>query len=434
MRKVTALALKDVRLLLRDRAGFFFTFFFPFIIAVFFGSIFSGSGGGSHSIPILVVDEDQTEQSEAFIVTLESADELRVTRTTRDEAVQAVRKGKSTAYIALTPGFGAARKNIFWGDPPKIELGVDPARRAEAGMLQGILMKYAVEGFQEVFTDTSQMQSNIGDVLTSIENSDDQNKEELSHLQHFMTELDTFISAEETRKTTSADPESEEEESGMQGFQPLVIEKSDVTVERAGPKNAYAVSFPQGIIWGIMGCAAAFGISLVVERTNGTLVRLLMSPVSRLQILTGKALACFITTMAISVTLLLFAIIVFKIQPGSVPLLMMAIVCISMGFVGIMMLLSVLGKTEQAAGGIGWAILLMMAMFGGGMIPLFIMPSWMQNISHISPVKWAILAMEGAIWRQFTFVEMLVPCGILLAVGLVSFLIGVRAFRWSTTG
>ena len=54
----------------------------------------------------------------------------------------------------------------------------------------------------------------------------------------------------------------------------------DVSRERTGPQNAYEISFPQGCIWGIMGCAAAFGITLVVERTRGTLVRLRMAPIS----------------------------------------------------------------------------------------------------------------------------------------------------------
>jgi ABC-2 type transport system permease protein len=36
-----------------------------------------------------------------------------------------------------------------------------------------------------------------------------------------------------------------------------------------------------------------FGIGIVSERTQGTMVRLQMSPVSRGQLLAGKALACF---------------------------------------------------------------------------------------------------------------------------------------------
>jgi ABC-2 type transport system permease protein len=96
-----------------------------------------------------------------------------------------------------------------------------------------------------------------------------------------------------------------------------------------------------------------------------------------------------------------------------------------------MMRLAVVGRTEAAAGGIGWAVLLVLSMIGGGMIPLFAMPSWMVPISHASPAKWAILALEGAIWRGFSPAEMALPLCVLLGVGVVGFTVGVRAFRWS---
>ncbi|RME31948.1 MAG: ABC transporter permease, partial [Candidatus Zixiibacteriota bacterium] len=50
--------------------------------------------------------------------------------------------------------------------------------------------------------------------------------------------------------------------------------------------------------------------------------------------------------------------------------------------------------------------MLVMSMTGGGMIPLMFMPRWMSAVGTISPVKWSILAMEGAIWRGFTFSQM----------------------------
>jgi ABC-2 type transport system permease protein len=76
--------------------------------------------------------------------------------------------------------------------------------------------------------------------------------------------------------------------------------------------------------------------------------------------------------------------------------------------------------------GSAWAALLLMSMIGGGMVPLFAMPGWMSAAGSISPVKWAILAMEGAVWRGFSPAEMMLPCGILLTVGLVCFAIGAK--------
>ncbi len=430
MREIIALATKDLKLLVRDKTGFFFVIFFPLLMAVFFGSIFGGSGGGkSSAIPVLIVDEDMSEESRAFAGRLEDAAALDIRPATREEAVDQVRRGKVSAYIALKPGFGEASKRMFWGDPPTVELGADPSRPATAGMLEGILMKYGAERFQKFFSDPSTQRSNIDDARESLRSTTGMPPEARANLEEFFTDLDRFLgdgafTAQTDTAGTSGPPDG--------GIQPLVVERADVTVSRIGPTSAYAISFPQGAIWGILAAAAAFGISIVVERTHGTLVRLQTAPISRTQILAGKALACFATTVVISVTLFSLARVVFGLRPGSVPLLALAIVSTSIAFVGIMMLLSVIGKTEQSAGGIGWGILLVMSMIGGGMIPLFVLPSWMRTVSHFSPVKWGILSMEGAVWRQFTFGEMMLPCGILWAVGIVCFLVGVRAFAWTT--
>jgi len=66
MRNVIALAGKDLKLLLRDKPGFFFTFFFPVLYASFFGFIMGGMGD-SPSIKVAVVDEDDTPGSRAFV-------------------------------------------------------------------------------------------------------------------------------------------------------------------------------------------------------------------------------------------------------------------------------------------------------------------------------------------------------------------------------
>ena len=464
MRTVFALAMKDIRLLVRDKSGFFFTFFFPMIVAVFFGAIFSGSSGkGPQSIPILVVDEDRTVESAEFISLLAASDELRIELTTRDEAIEKVRLGSSVAFVALKAGFGDARKNIFWGSPPEIEIGVDPSRKSTAGMLQGILMKYGVQGFQKTFSNPLLMRSNISEAIPEVKESPDMDPVMKTRFLGFLTELDGFMEYLDKEVTERAgersgnavtgepvpgvpairDPDGHaggetdaagpdlgtSDGEGFSGFMPLNIRTTDVVRERTGPRSGYEVSFPQGIMWGIIGCAASFGISLVVERTRGTLVRLLSAPISLLQILAGKGLACLLTTLAISAGLILLAVLVFHVELHSLPLMIMALLSICGGFVGIMMLLSVLGKTERSAGGIGWAVLMVMSMLGGGMIPLFIMPRWMQSLSTISPVKWAMLAMEGAIWRRFTFAEMLLPCAIILGFGIVSFSVGVSLFR-----
>ena len=63
-----------------------------------------------------------------------------------------------------------------------------------------------------------------------------------------------------------------------------------------------------------------------------------------------------------------------------------------------LLFLATLGRTPQAVAGFSSGILMPLAMIGGGMIPLMAMPPWMLRVSDLSPVKWGIYALEGAIF------------------------------------
>jgi ABC-2 type transport system permease protein len=235
-----------------------------------------------------------------------------------------------------------------------------------------------------------------------------------------------------------ASNESAETNTESSGFQLARIETIDVTHEPAPGstealvrkiRSQWDISFPQAMLWGVLGCAAAFAVSIVRERKQGTLLRLTAAPISRPQIILGKATACFFAVVVV-IAMMTALGVALGMRPRSPALLALASVCVAASFVGVAILMSVIGRTEESVGGAAWGLNTVMAMFGGGMIPLAFLPAFMRPISHASPVKWSILALEGAIWRGFTLAEMLAPCGILLAFGAVCLALGaVRISR-----
>ncbi len=366
MMRIMALARKDLRILFRVRSGLFFTFVWPIIVAILFGVVFAGqSQSAPPSLRVVLVDEDDSEGSRAFVATLTASGEFVLDRATRADAEVMVRRGVRSAYVAIAPGFGATR--LFAGEPRRLEVGHDPARQAEASLIEGLLTRHAMQDVQA--------------------------------------------------RVAAA------------GWQPLAITKTALVREPSGPSSGFAITFPQGIVWGIIGCVMTFAIGLVSERVHGTFVRLQMAPLRRAEILGGKALACVLAILLVQVILLTIGIGGFGLRPSSVALLALACISAAAGFVGFMMMVAGLGKTEQAVGGAGWAVLMPMALFGGAMMPQFVMPGWMQTAGHASPIKWAILAIEGALWRGFTLAEMVLPCGILLGFGAVCFAVGVAGLR-----
>lgn len=426
MSKIVAMAAKDIKILFRDKLGFFFTVFFPLMMAVFFGAMFANLSTGPANIPVAIVDEDRTSGSERFIARIEAASGLDLEQIPREQALDQVRRGRTAVMVTLTPGFGTAMDNPF-RTTPQVELAVDPTQFAAAGMTRGILLEAAGAELQALMSDPARLQA-----------TNDQNSRLIEQFAPPSPARDDFLTF---MNLTSRVP-SLIEQLGLGGATtdavaggfgpPLQVNQAEVQAEQRGPTNSYATSFAQAMLWVLIGGSVSFSMSLAIERSRGTLMRLLVSPITNRHLLAAKGLACLTTILMISTALITLGITVFGVQPTSYPLLALALLSGSICFCGIMMGLSVIGRTEQAAAGVGWGLALPFSMLGGGMVPLFLMPEWMQRLGNISPMKWTLVAYEGAIWRGFTLNEMLLPCAVLVTIGVVAFSIGARYLRWDT--
>jgi ABC-2 type transport system permease protein len=322
-------------------------------------------------------------------------------------------------------------------------LGVDPSRQAEAGMLQGLIMQAAGKIAMERFQDPASMRSLVQNSRDTIIADTKIPPAMRPLLDQMMTSLDGFMAKWQEvqiadRETAKGD--GKQSSAAGNAFEIARIKTIDVT--REPPKGSreavfqqirsrWDISFPQAMLWGVLACAATFAISIVRERRQGTLLRLQAAPISRTQVLFGKATACFLAV--IGVIIMMVALGMFLgMRPRSPVLLAAASVCVAFCFVGVMTLMSVVGKSEEAVSGAAWGANMIMAMFGGAMIPLAFMPRFMSTLGQASPVKWSILALEGAIWRGFTPIEMLLPCGVLIAVGAVCLAVGSIRLAAST--
>lgn len=420
MNPVLELARKDLQILGRDHASLFWTVGWPLVMALFFGFIMSGGSRTRSPMRIAVVDEAGTAASARFIARLDSSEAVAVERLPLAEARDAVRRGNKVALIAVPPGFGEGA-SPFRPDAPALRLGVDPSRRAEAGMLQGILAQASFQVMQEGIGDRGARAGWLAET-DSLAEAGEAPAPLAGHLGQLFAAVDSL-------QSDRAGAGASDTAAGA-GLNPVRIEEEPIARESTGqPRSSFDISFPAAILWVFIACAGGFAVSLVTERQEGTLLRLSTSPLSRRHILLGKAMACFTVCLGVAVLLLLLGILGFGVRVGSAVGLAAAVVASAICFTGLMMAFSAAGRTARAVGGISWAVMLVCAMLGGGMIPLIAMPEAMQRVSAVSPMRWSVLAIEGAVWRDFTFAEMLPPLGVLLGIGVVAFAIGARAFR-----
>jgi ABC-2 type transport system permease protein len=419
MSVVLVLALKDLRQLIRNRMGAFWIFVFPVVMALFFGAIFGGSqSGAAKRLSLAVVDEDGSEASQALVKRLRDSDALSVEALDRAKARESVRLGKRSAYLVIPKGFGDSMP-LFGRGSPTLELGIDPTRKAEGGYLQGLLIQASFEGLRDQFMDPAKMRPHVAESLAEIERVDAGLPDgQQKVLATFLKGLDSFLG--------EVDPKGFQEHGPA--MDPVKIKMIPITEKRAAPRSAYEISFPQAILWALIACSTSFALAMVRERMWGTFLRLRAAPLSRRQILQGKGLACFLADITVILFLLILGRLACGVRLDHPALLALAIPCSAACFVGIMVFVSVLGKTDQTVSGAGWGILMIFSMLGGGMVPLFVMPGWMRTLSDISPVKWSIVALEGAIWRDFSLSEMMLPCAVLLAFGTIFAVVGLLRF------
>ena len=427
MGKVLTLARKDLKVLFRDKAAIFWVLFFPLLIALFFGSIFSSSSGGPSGMKVAVVDEDQSDYSKAYVEQIRSLTALRVSEMPADSATELVRKGRLSAIVMLKPGFG--RTHGLFTDSAMIEVGVDPSNTMAAGYLQGLLIQSQFTLLQKRYADPASWRGEM-DSLMADSGLWAQAPPEVKRLSKDilgnLKDLSYQITTDGDKGSDSAaDSTGAAGKKGDDGFNMFPMKMTAITNDEAGPRSSFEITFPSSMLWALIGLASSFAISIVKERTAGTFLRLRLAPISRAHILAGKGLACFLACLGVTVVLMIFGNLVFHVRIENPILLLIALGSSALCFVGISMFVSTIGKTEESVGGAAWGILLVAAMTGGGMIPLMFMPSWLVTISNFSPVKWGILAIEGAVWRGFTYSDMLLPVGMLLGIGALTFTIGV---------
>lgn len=420
---IVTLAIKDLRLLVRDRMALFWSLVFPLVFALFFGTLFGGDPDERGQLQVAVIDEADSPGSRALLERLQASEAMEVEVVEDlDAASDSVRRGKRVAYVRIKEGLEDGGFALFSRGPDDeslIELGVDPTRSAERGMLEGLVNQALFSGMSEGFSDPAAMQAQVLGAREQIAGAPDLDAEQKRILSDLMGALDRFASASQQSPSMSADFTLGD---GL-------IATTEVGQDEAGdPRSSFDVTFPSAMVWALMGLATTFATSLVRERAAGTLLRLQVAPVSRAQLLASKGLACALAGIANATLLLTIGVVALGVHVGNPLHLLLAMAAGAVCFTGVMMVMSIAGKTEAAVAGGSWVLMMPLAMIGGGMIPLIAMPKWMLTASNVSPFKWAILAIEGAVWRDFSLAELALPLGVLVGLGIALFGLGYAVF------
>ena len=419
-----ALVRKDLRLLLRDRSAFVFTMVFPLVIAVLFGLVF-GRMATPGPIAVALVNEGSGPLADAFIGALQADAALRVERvTSREEAIARVRAARCCAVVVVPEAFDSAAEALLTGGSMPLEVLGDPSRSAELGLLQGKLMEVGFVQFMLSVGDSARLQRQAA-LLRALPAADMGTSEgERAAILDLLGAAQRLAEAREEKARRRSEKQIDGEGAGafprLGAFRPVRIAQSAVVDDPARPPSSFAVTFPQGVVWGLAGCVMAFVTSLSVERSRGTLRRLCAAPLSMHMVLASKALACFSMALVMQVMLMVLAVTAFGVRPVQPVMLLPAMVAIAVAFTMVAMAIAALFQSLGGSEGAGRSVILILALLGGGSVPLAFMPPALASASAVSPFRWAIAALEGPLWRGGSMPSQVAAIGAVLLVALIA--------------
>lgn len=217
----------------------------------------------------------------------------------------------------------------------------------------------------------------------------------------------------------------------------LPLTESLIGLDRAArPPSAVQQSVPAWLIFALFFSVIPLSTSFVIERLEGSLLRLRVLDVPAGLVLGAKALAFYAVNLLQMLAMLLvgsFLVPLFGGEALQVPAAPFALWLIgsatSVAALGLALLIAVSVRTTTQATIAGGASTLLLAALGGIMVPKLVMPPAMQAAAAVSPMSWALegywdLLLRGGGWR-----ELLPECLALLMFGGAAMFAATILFR-----
>ena len=425
MKKLFLIGIKDLKLIFRDRAALTFMLLAPFLLTIGMGFVtgrFSGNSSGLSNIPVVIVNLDKEQLGNALANVFSSEELADLMEPTSSPDPKAARRfiddDKAAAAIIIPAGFtrsiipaegatspaldlpsksgASVSQNNVQSEPVKIELYANPTRPTSAGVVKAIVDEFI-----------SRVEEGRTSGLTSI----------VQLMQAGL--LNPQDAQSETRKLF---------ENVQQSESTAITLKTDKEGAEAVQFDILAYMAPGMALLFLMYTVSYGGRSILAERSQGTLPRLLVSPTSTSEVLGGKVLGIFLTGVAQVGILILASSVFFGVKWGDTLGLAILILAAVFGATGWGMLITALARTPAQIGSIGSALMLIFGIMGGSFINLDQMPAYVRTLSKITPNAWGLdgfttLALGGRL------PNLMQPITALLIMGAVLFGIAVVLFN-----
>ena len=432
--RIVALIRNDIRLYLSDRRAMVVGILVPILIAAFFGYVFGGIGAKKQAgkIPIAVVDEDQSDVSRGIVTDLQLDSFVNVRLLDRAAAEKKVRAGETDVAAILPKDFGAnSTRALFTGENKAvIELLIDPSKNTSAQVVEGLLAQHSMQQIsKEAFTGAGGART-LDDFLATLGEPKAGEGVDRTELRDLLRATRKWNSRSAAGTATSG-PAAANNGANVGLSIPYSVNTRQMTARDDIPYNGYAHSFAGMSVQFILFAGIDAGVLLLLLRGRGIWQRIRSAPLRKSQFLMARAIATmliglFMLTIVYAVAILAFGV---RIDGSLAGFIAIAVAfCLLNACFGLM--LATLGKSAPTARGLATMAVLLLVMLGGAWVPSFVFPKWLQQLSQLSPARWAVDGFDGMTWRGLPFDAAILPTVVLLGSAMLCLAIAIWRFRW----
>jgi ABC-2 type transport system permease protein len=365
------IAIKDLKIFMADRGATFFFIIFPIMFIVLFNFVMKGIGGSDQRLELHLLTLEPAgglsyqilgAMETKDVSLLKAGDPQIVWDKDYNEDLQAVKNKKLAGFVAFPYDFTRA---IMSGNSTSLQVIADASNVNVRAALNGLAGSLSSQ------IDT-QLVTIKASVALLIESGTISSTDSASINQAVQRMIAQYFSG------------------GAAGAPSSFIAFRTQEVGAVVAENPANFVIPGYLVMFVFFAAAIMAESIVRERKNHTLERLLASSVKRESILGGIFTGAVVRGLIQIVIFWGIGILVFRVDlgfsPGAVILLSILMVIMSSAF---SLMLATLARTQRSASSLAVITSLVLAPLGGCWWPLFLYPQWLQNIARVTPHAWA---------------------------------------------
>jgi ABC-2 type transport system permease protein len=371
MKKILNICQKDIAIIMRDKGAMLLMLLAPILLTLAMGVVtgaFSGrqANTGISDVPVMILNRDQGQAGAVIVAGFKLQGNMFKVEEVTDEvtARKAVEDDRVAAAVFIPADFTASVQTQPGENPVTVEVFGSSARPISVGIIQSVVM--SIINQIEVIPTSLEVTANrlVSSGLVAPE------------------QQSTFMEQMASRLIQNPNSSSS-----------IVIH--DVSETNAKKSfNTLAYLAPGMAIFFLMYTVTQASRSILDERDQGTLPRMLISPTRNSQVLGGKVLSVVVIAFLQVGVLLLACAVLFRLDWGSPLPVFLLVIGVALAASSWGILLASFAKDPYQVSSLGTALMLLFGILGGVFIQVSSMGSVMKWASKITPHAWALDGFE----------------------------------------